>query len=232
MKTETLEIIALILIMLILGACGQSGGSSSEGQNGGSSSSSKSSGETFTTDGGSFYVTAKSDLKTCNDSVHRQLVYVEEEAKFYTCSSSKNEWVEVVIKGEKGDKGSDGTNGTNGTNGATGAKGDSASNQLVSLFTCGSYGDGSGVGVDHATATVYKNGYVLLEGFFYSSTSFRLETCGKLDNGNSISCNTTSYSSVPWQVVFEKSSGKMSYRNNGYTGRNTDYTANCTKVDF
>lgn len=68
--------------------------------------------------GSSFYLKTKADLWPCTDKIDKQLIYVADEAVFYTCQ--KNDWTEVEIKGKDGEKGAQGDKGDTGVAGAAG----------------------------------------------------------------------------------------------------------------
>ena len=176
----------------------------------------------------SYYVAAKADLWECDEKSLRQLVYIEEEATFYTCSTS-NEWKVISLKGEKGEVGDNGTNGQDGTNGTNG---NDAQNPISAIYNCGIAYDGSGVGLDYATVIVYKNSVIWIEAFFFASISFRHESCSTFANGNSVSCKTFSYPSIPLSVSFDKTTEKMTYINDGFNGYFSTLQPLCTKISF
>lgn len=92
----------------------------------------------------SYSVAEKSDLWECKKQFHRQLVYVEDSAAFFTCSPSQNAWVTVSIEGSKGIDGLDGKDGAAGAIGLPGSKGEKGEK--------GDKGDAGTAGKDGAAA--------------------------------------------------------------------------------
>ena len=96
------------------------------------------------------FVTSQGNLPLCETAKEGQLVYVNDDKSFYTCS--KLAWIKVEIKGDKGDPGSQGVAGTAGKDGvvgAVGAKGtDGQTNKIASSIDC--------IGYSSTVSSVYR----------------------------------------------------------------------------
>lgn len=136
---KSLNFTQVFTLSLLLISCGSgSGGSGSSKEDSGTTNANAGFSQGFSeaSRNGAFAIASRSDLWPCDDKAYRQLVYIEEEATFYTCSPDQRDWIVISIKGEKGDTGAKGDQGVAGSIGAKGDQGDPASNLVQKIYRC------------------------------------------------------------------------------------------------
>lgn len=166
-------------MILMSYSCGSGGGSGSSSNQGTTSSGEKagfSQGFSEAAKNGAFAIASKADLWACEEKTYRQLVYVEEEATFYTCSPDQKDWIVISIKGDNGAKGDQGVAGANGAKGAKGDQGDPASNLIQTVYRC------AVDEMNYALVTAYKGG----------KFSINAKISERVENGGGQECSSLS----------------------------------------